>query len=666
MAEFLQGFQTGFGISSSIRDRRRQRRLDEINIELRRNADRRDEERLGIAKRQEALENKKLDYTIRSGLIDMVRQGADPAIVDAQVDTFFKNFGGDPKGDQAKNFKKLLRGINDQTRADFVNMLETVGPDLPPGTVQTFAKAIATGRVDLGSAIGLMRDLGTRQALKGKGKTARGVLEETGDIGAATALQKFEAGEGEAAQTKAITDALQGYGSQVTQSLLGKVDRAQTNLGIDLGSRIRSARRDPAHNAKVGGAKGSMHLPNEGGLGRAFDIQWGDMGLDEKKTVLREMLKQGITGTGIGTNTLHVDTGRRRAWGYNADGSPNAPVPKWAREVINEFEASQPKLSPAAEAAKAKVERIQGVLTRLPPDSDAAKGLRAQVTSTMNSPGGLELKESIRTQAEIEAAGPTEKAKIKAEQGAAYTRELTPFEKSLVGAPLTKSMTVQDLAEMGGYLPHDPKIMTELKQKEVALNNALNTTNTIIKKIENRKEAVGTAGQFAQTVNSLVDQVTGFTNLIPGLKDQIPQSVLDSEDEARSIIRDAGNISAQVESAIISLGFQSAALAGQQGHGVSNFDFINMVKQIVAGGQSNEAMIGVLRAYALAQSNYLTNAFRVHTGLDRNFGVAEDFSKMSTGQLKGLKGMTKLLTREQALNLEAEVDRRIAELQKGK
>lgn len=89
---------------------------------------------------------------------------------------------------------------------------------------------------------------------------------------------------------------------------LDLLQAARTAWGKSL--TINSAYRDPAYNAKVGGAPMSQHK-----LGRAFDISVRGMSAQEKAELVKHMYNMGFTGFGGYNTFLHVDTGRARVWG---------------------------------------------------------------------------------------------------------------------------------------------------------------------------------------------------------------------------------------------------------------------------------------------------------------------------------------------------------------
>lgn len=102
----------------------------------------------------------------------------------------------------------------------------------------------------------------------------------------------------------------------------------QNQLGRQF--KISSGYRDKDRNARAGGAKGSQHIH-----GNALDVDVSDMSEDERVQFLRMASAVGFQGIGVGTNSIHLDVGRKRAWGYiRSDGG--GPVPDWAKKVIDE------------------------------------------------------------------------------------------------------------------------------------------------------------------------------------------------------------------------------------------------------------------------------------------------------------------------------------------
>ena len=117
--------------------------------------------------------------------------------------------------------------------------------------------------------------------------------------------------------------------TNVEVAVLDRYEQLQTMFGEQMP--IISGYRDPDHNKAVGGAKGSQHIDR-----RAIDVDVSSLSVDERKRFLEMASGLGFTGIGVYKNSIHLDTGARRAWGpsYHADS-----VPGWAKDVIDQHTA---------------------------------------------------------------------------------------------------------------------------------------------------------------------------------------------------------------------------------------------------------------------------------------------------------------------------------------
>ncbi|RIX99516.1 DUF882 domain-containing protein [Aureimonas flava] len=97
--------------------------------------------------------------------------------------------------------------------------------------------------------------------------------------------------------------------------------------------RIRSGYRDPARNAKAGGAKGSQHIH-----GNALDLDISGYTDEQKSAILGAARAHGANGVGIypSGNSLHIDVRDTPSmWGWNPAGAyakaDLATAPAWAK-----------------------------------------------------------------------------------------------------------------------------------------------------------------------------------------------------------------------------------------------------------------------------------------------------------------------------------------------
>lgn len=100
--------------------------------------------------------------------------------------------------------------------------------------------------------------------------------------------------------------------------------RLEGTWGRPLG--VTSAYRDPEHNARVGGAKGSQHLH-----GNAYDIDVASLPEAERVALIEAARAAGFAGIGVYDNSLHFDVGPERAWGPSYHGDS---IPGWAQGAL--------------------------------------------------------------------------------------------------------------------------------------------------------------------------------------------------------------------------------------------------------------------------------------------------------------------------------------------
>lgn len=113
------------------------------------------------------------------------------------------------------------------------------------------------------------------------------------------------------------------------KALLEKWEHVQGTFGRQVP--IVSAARDPERNAAAGGAEHSQHIG-----GHAIDLDVSGMSKDDRIRLIKTASAAGFTGIGVYQNSIHLDTGSRRAWGPTHHGES---VPEWARGVIADHNA---------------------------------------------------------------------------------------------------------------------------------------------------------------------------------------------------------------------------------------------------------------------------------------------------------------------------------------
>ncbi len=123
-------------------------------------------------------------------------------------------------------------------------------------------------------------------------------------------------------------DVTQGE-ANLNPDVVNRVKTAFAGLGINR-VKINSGFRSEAQNKAVGGAEHSQHKD-----GAAMDIDVTGYSKAERVNIIKSLSAAGITGLGIGNNSIHADVGGRRAWGY-ASSSGGGAVHAWAQDAIAE------------------------------------------------------------------------------------------------------------------------------------------------------------------------------------------------------------------------------------------------------------------------------------------------------------------------------------------
>lgn len=193
--------------------------------------------------------------------------------------------------------------------ADALGLEDTVGID------DADARAIISGRA---AELAAGNNPDTMEALEQYGGgTPGGTNPITGQEGAVGAPGSDSATGADAQEDLSIprpTSEWINVQAHVNPRVLPELWTKLENFAISLGRPItlNSAYRTPEYNARVGGAKQSMHTQR-----KAADVQWGVSSVQGRVDMIQRAIDAGLIGIGCYNSFMHVDIGTKRQWGPN-------------------------------------------------------------------------------------------------------------------------------------------------------------------------------------------------------------------------------------------------------------------------------------------------------------------------------------------------------------
>lgn len=172
---------------------------------------------------------------------------------------------------------------------------------------------------DRANELALGNDPDTNEALESYGGgSPDGVNPITGQTGAQPAPGSAAQAQGDdsvgtlpATGTVEPSEWLE-WQSHVNPNVLPEVREKLIVLAQSIGRplRLNSGYRTPEYNARIGGARNSMHVQR-----KAADIQWPGGSTSEKQDFIQKAINAGFSGVGCYNSFMHVDIGNKRCWG---------------------------------------------------------------------------------------------------------------------------------------------------------------------------------------------------------------------------------------------------------------------------------------------------------------------------------------------------------------
>ena len=190
-------------------------------------------------------------------------------------------------------------------------------------------------RGDANNAVKVLRETIKTEGDSPKGQEAaaalRKILAKQPDIGDVKGMAPLNFAGGGVTKTRGLdginTSNKRGYTPDV-EHLNSNMKTGIVQLQKMWGEPVKviSGYRGKARNARAGGAKKSQHIH-----GNAVDIDASEWSRAKRIQFIQAARAAGFNGIGVYRNAIHIDKGKRRAWGPDYH---SRTIPAWAKPYL--------------------------------------------------------------------------------------------------------------------------------------------------------------------------------------------------------------------------------------------------------------------------------------------------------------------------------------------
>jgi len=208
-------------------------------------------------------------------------------------------------------------------------------PKVESGTISTKVGGKEAMRGDANNAVKVLRETIKTEGDSPKGQEAaaalRKILAKQPDIGDVKGMAPLNFAGGGVTKTRGldgiVTSNKRGYTPDI-EHLNSNMKTGIVQLQKMWGEPVKviSGYRGKARNARAGGAKKSQHIH-----GNAVDIDASEWSRAKRIQFIQAARAAGFNGIGVYRNAIHIDKGKRRAWGPDYH---SRTIPAWARPYL--------------------------------------------------------------------------------------------------------------------------------------------------------------------------------------------------------------------------------------------------------------------------------------------------------------------------------------------